>query len=88
MAEPAAPEAGGSLWDLNKRAEGLDPDTELPTTLDSRRVHTDGLLHCGKCGGVWFTGTIAFAADGTPARILTPQLCVGCDELRKANWPR
>lgn len=84
MAEPA----DDSLWAQNKRIQGIDPDTELPTTLESRRQHDDGLTHCARCGGFWFTGTIAFTDDGQPARVLTPQTCVGCGELRKANWPR
>lgn len=78
-----------SLWDLQKQFEGIDPATPLPTSLDARRAakQDDGLAHCQTCGGTHFTGVISFATDGTPAQVLTPQTCLGCGALRKANWP-
>lgn len=79
--------AGESLFELYKKWEGIDPAAELPTTLDSRRDHTDGLTHCARCGGTYFTGTLVFDAAGEPAQVLTPQTCVGCGTLRQASWP-
>lgn len=78
--------AGESLWDLHKKWEGIDPAVELPTTLDAHRDHQDGLTHCEACGGENFTAVVTFHADGSPQRILTPQTCIGCGELRKATW--
>lgn len=76
-----------SLFGLYKEWHGVDPTVELPATLAAHREHTDGLAHCPKCGGVAFTSTVVFTADGTPAQVLSPQKCIGCGELRKANWP-
>lgn len=76
-----------SLWDLHKENAGIDPATELPTTLAARRDHADGLTHCARCGGVHFTATVMLDDHGAPAQMRTPQTCVGCGELRKANWP-
>lgn len=91
MAEPSEqPADERSLFDLYKEWADIDPATELPTSLDARRAlkADDGLTHCAKCGGHWFVGTIAFDADGQPARVLTPQRCLGCGEQRQASWPR
>lgn len=79
--------AGESLWDLTKKWEGIDPATELPVTLDARRDHADGLTHCARCGGKYFTGTVVFDQAGQPTQVLTPQTCIGCGALRQANWP-
>lgn len=78
-----------SLWGLHKKWEGIDPGTPLPASLDAIRAarSDDGIAHCGTCGGEWFTSTVRYAADGTPARVLTPQTCVGCGALRQARWP-
>lgn len=86
MAEPAGDQ---SLWGLHKKWEGIDPATELPASLDAHRAAKadDGLTHCQTCGGENFTAVVTFLTDGTPARVLTPQTCVGCGALRQANWP-
>lgn len=79
--------AGESLFDLHKQWDDVDPAAELPATLDAHRDHQDGLAHCQRCGGFHFTATVILDDAGQPARMLTPQTCVGCGELRKANWP-
>lgn len=82
---PAEP----SLWDMEKAWRGLPADTELPTSIVARRVskQDDGVTHCRRCGGVAYTGTIVFLSSGAPAHVMAPQKCVGCGELRQANWP-
>lgn len=81
--------AGETLWELYKDFEGIDPATPYPTSLDAARAAklVDGLTHCTTCGGTDFTGVITFASDGRPARVLTPQTCIGCGALRQVNWP-
>lgn len=78
-----------SLWDLYKDWSDIDPAVDLPVSLDAHRVARapDALTHCQACGGTDFRGVITFAADGTPARVLTPQTCVGCGAHRRVGWP-
>lgn len=82
-------EETATLWDLYCDWNGLPRGTPIPASLDAQRAkHTDdGLTHCVNCGGTWFNGSMMFTAEGVPVKVITPQKCVQCGELRRANWP-